>query len=285
MNLVSTTRSVVIYLVDAFAHEPMAGNPAGVCPLSSWLPEPTMLAIAAELNQSETTFFVPEGDDFRIRWFTPTREVDHIGHATLAAGHIVLSIIRPDLTEVRFLTGNGFMLVGRRDDNLILDMPALPPVASWISNEAVAALGARPTAALEAKHHLFVFKDAAEIANLNPDMAALAKLPLPAVIVTAPGDDGADFVSRFFAPANGVPEDPVSGVSHCCLTPYWAQRLGKRQLVGRQLSPRGGIVSCEDHGDRIILGGKATTSLEGRLTLPSSFDHKVVKFHQNLSQT
>ena len=179
-----------------------------------------------------------------------------------------MSIIRPDLTEVRFLTCNGFMVVGRRGDNLILDMPALPPVTSLITDEAVAALGARPTAALEAKHHLFVFKDAAEIANLNPDMAALAKLPLPAVIVTAPANDGADFVSRFFAPANGVPEDSVSGVSHCCLTPYWAQRLARGNLLATNCRHVAASFSCEDHGDRIILGGKATTSLEGRLTLP-----------------
>ncbi|MBN9015449.1 MAG: PhzF family phenazine biosynthesis protein, partial [Rhizobiales bacterium] len=237
--------SIEVFIVDAFAAEPLTGNPAAICPLSSWLPEETMQAIAAELNQSETVFFIPERNDFRIRWFTPTREVDHIGHATLAAGHLILSRLNPERDQVRFLTENNYMLVQRNGLGVALDMAALPPKPAALNEAIVSALGARPTAAFAAKHHLFIFDHADEIIALKPDMAAIAQLELPAVIVTAPGSGDVDFVSRFFAPANGVPEDSVSGVSHCCLSPYWAQRLGRNRLIGRQLSKRGGIVECE----------------------------------------
>ncbi|MBA2127462.1 isomerase [Hyphomicrobium methylovorum] len=262
--------NIDVFIVDAFADKPLSGNPAAVCPLTSWLPPETMQAIAAELNQSETVFFVPEDDGFRIRWFTPTREVDHIGHATLAAGHLILSRLNTMLDAVRFRTGDDYMLVLRDGDGVTLDMAALPPVPSIVTEAIVAALGATPKKALAAKHHLFVFDHPQDIAALNPDMAAIAKLDLPAVIVTAPGGEGSDFVSRFFAPANGVPEDSVSGVSHCCLAPYWAKRLGRSRLIGRQLSTRGGIVVCEDRGQRVVLGGKATISLEGTLHLPGA---------------
>lgn len=269
--------SIEVFIVDAFAAEPLTGNPAAICPLSSWLPEETMQAIAAELNQSETVFFIPERNDFRIRWFTPTREVDHIGHATLAAGHLILSRLNPERDQVRFLTENNYMLVQRNGLGVALDMAALPPKPAALNEAIVSALGARPTAAFAAKHHLFIFDHADEIIALKPDMAAIAQLELPAVIVTAPGSGDVDFVSRFFAPANGVPEDSVSGVSHCCLSPYWAQRLGRNRLIGRQLSKRGGIVECELRRQRVILGGKATICLEGRLHIgpPVQFENVV----------
>jgi PhzF family phenazine biosynthesis protein len=261
--------AIDVFIIDAFTSKPLGGNPAGVCPLATWLPDATMQAIAAELNQSETVFFVPEGGDFRIRWFTPTREVDHIGHATLAAGHLLLSRLDPGRNEVRFLTGEDYMLVRRDGDLVTLDMAALVPKPAAVTDAIILALGARPTAALAAKHYLFVFDQADDVAKLKPDMAAIAQLALPAVIVTAPVSEGADFVSRFFAPANGVPEDAVSGVSHCCLAPYWARRLGRTSLVGRQLSSRGGIVMCEYQGRRVVLGGQATICLEGRMHLTS----------------
>ncbi|BCP54839.1 putative isomerase [Kaistia sp. 32K] len=266
--------SLDAYIIDAFADRPLSGNPAGVCPLPEWLPDATMQAIAAELNQTETVFFAPEGDDYRIRWFTPTREVDHIGHATLAAGHLVLAKLEPGRAEVRFRTGDDYMLVRRDGDGVALDMGALPPRPAEVTDAVVAALGALPVEAFAAKHHLFVFERWQDVANLRPDFSAVARLELPAVIVTAlaEGIEGgdADFVSRFFAPANGVPEDPVSGVSHCCLTPYWARRLGKTKLVGRQLSARGGTIRCEDRGDRVVLGGRAAISLHGVLQLPEA---------------
>jgi PhzF family phenazine biosynthesis protein len=258
-----------IFIIDAFAEKPLTGNPAAVCPLETWLPPATMQAIAAEMNLSETVFFArePVGDAFGIRWFTPTREVDLIGHATLAAGSLVLTRLRPELQAIRFVSGHDVFTVERGGEALTLEMPALPPRPVAAPPALIAALGRPPMTILAAKHYLCVFERADEVRALAPDMAALARLDLPAVIVTAPSDGDADFVSRFFAPANGVPEDPVSGVAHLCLTPYWAERLGKTKLVGHQLSARGGVVRCESRGERVRLGGSAVIFLEGRITI------------------
>jgi predicted PhzF superfamily epimerase YddE/YHI9 len=218
------------------------------------------------MNLSETVFIAPQGDDFAIRWFTPIREVDLVGHATLAAGHLVLDRLRPGSRSVRFVSAAGDLIVSRDGAAYAMDMPALPPKEIAPPHGLFLALGRNGQAVLAAKHYLVVFDLPDEVAGLAPDMASLATLERPAVIVTAPGGGpGVDFVSRFFAPANGVPEDPVSGVAHCCLTPYWSRRLGKRNLVGRQLSRRGGTVRCEDRNDRVSLGGGAVIFLEGRI--------------------
>jgi predicted PhzF superfamily epimerase YddE/YHI9 len=258
-----------MFIIDAFAERPLAGNPAAVCPLESWLPASTMQAIASEMNLSETVFFAPERgqDAFGIRWFTPTREVDLIGHATLAAGFLVLERMRPGAPSVSFLSNGQEFVVMRDGATLALEMPALRPQRIDPPPALARGLGRQPVAVLAAKHYLCVFDHADDISAMAPDMGAIAKLDLPAVIVTAPSDSDADFVSRFFAPANGVPEDPVSGVAHLCLAPYWAERLGKKHLVGRQLSSRGGVVRCEDLGSRIRLGGSAVIFLEGRITI------------------
>jgi PhzF family phenazine biosynthesis protein len=258
-----------IFIIDAFAERTLAGNPAAVCPLDTWLPEATMQAIAAEMNLAETVFFAPDAgaERFAIRWFTPTREVDLIGHATLAAGHLVLERLRPGAQAVRFVSGAEIFTVTRDGDALVLEMPALPPRAVAAPPALARALGRTPRSVLAAKHYLCLYDSAAEVAALAPDMAALAQLDLPAVIVSAAGGGGVDFVSRFFAPANGVPEDHVSGVAHLCLAPYWAERLGKRTLVGRQLSRRGGIVRCTHLGARVRLGGRAAIFLEGQIAI------------------
>lgn len=256
-----------IFIIDAFADRPLAGNPAAVCPLDDWLPVPTMQAIASEMNLSETVFFAPERqrNGFGIRWFTPTREVDLIGHATLAAGFLVLERMRPDAASVRFLSGSDELTVTRDGASLSLEMPALRPRQIEPSPALARGLGRPPKAVLAAKHYLCLFDHPDEIAAMAPDMSILAGLDLPGVIVTARANGDVDFVSRFFAPANGVPEDPVSGVAHLCLAPYWAEQLGKTKLVGRQLSARGGIVRCEDLGARVRLGGSAAVFLEGRI--------------------
>lgn len=258
-----------MFIIDAFADRTLAGNPAAVCPLDAWLPVPTMQAIASEMNLSETVFFAPEpqGDAYGIRWFTPTREVDLIGHATLAAGHLVLQRVLPHASTVRFLSDGNELVVRRDGASLALDMPALRPHPIAPPPELSIALGREPKAVLAAKHYLCLFERPGDVASLAPDMTRLVGLELPAVIVTAPASGDADFVSRFFAPANGVPEDPVSGVAHLCLTPYWAGRLGKQKLVGRQLSQRGGVVRCEDRGTRVRLGGSAAIFLEGRIAI------------------
>jgi predicted PhzF superfamily epimerase YddE/YHI9 len=259
-----------IFIIDAFADRPLTGNPAAVVPLDAWLPDALMQAIAGELNLSETVFFVPEGGGFAIRWFTPIREVDMIGHATLAAGALVLERMWTERAEVGFTNKGATMTVARDGAAYRLEMPALPPQPIEPPDGLVQGLGRAPAQILAAKHYLCVYERPDDIATLGPDFARLKTLPLPAVIVTAPGDLGsgtADFVSRFFAPANGVDEDPVSGVAHLCLVPYWSKRLGKSRLVGHQISQRGGFIRCEDLGPRVRLGGTVAVFLEGRISV------------------
>ncbi|HVH76709.1 MAG TPA: PhzF family phenazine biosynthesis protein [Stellaceae bacterium] len=257
---------VPVFVVDAFAERPFAGNPAAVCRFERW-PEPALLlAIAAEMNLSETAFIVGGDGRYEIRWFTPTREVDLIGHATLAAGLVVFDKFEPARSEIAFRSGAETLAVRRDGDLFAMDFPALRSIPSPDKARIAGALGSLPIELLSAKHYLAVFEHAGAVRDLAPDMAAVAALDLPAVIATAPGDTaGVDFVSRFFAPANGVPEDPVSGVAHLALVPYWAARLGKRRLAGEQLSRRGGRVIGIDEGERVTLMGKAVLVLEGRL--------------------
>ncbi len=257
-----------IYQVDAFTDKLFGGNPAAVCPLESWLPDATMQAIAAENNLSETAFFVGDGGDYALRWFTPTVEVDLCGHATLASAYVVTRILEPRRETVSFHTGKaGTLVVTRRADILVMDFPARPAAPCVAPSDLLAALGGTPREVLRARDHLIVYDSAAEIAALKPDFTALAKVDCWAVIVTAPGEDGIDFVSRFFAPAQGVPEDPVTGSSHCTLTPYWAKRLGKTELEARQLSQRGGALRCTLNGDRVSIAGRAALYLEGQISL------------------
>ena len=257
-----------IYQVDAFADRVFRGNPAAVCPLETWLPDATLQGIAAENNLSETAFFVREGNDYALRWFTPSVEVDLCGHATLASGYVVMRFLEPQRERVSFHTAKaGTLVVNRRADMLVMDFPAWPAVPVAPPPRLFAALGGTPREVLRARDHLVVYGSAAEIAALAPDLAALAKVDCWAVIVTAPGENGIDFVSRFFAPAQGVAEDPVTGSAHCTLVPYWAKRLGKRKFEARQLSRRGGALSCALDGDRVSIAGRAVLYLEGRISV------------------
>ena len=258
-----------IYQVDAFTDKLFGGNPAAVCPLDAWLPEATMQAIAAENNLAETAFFVREGDDYALRWFTPTVEVDLCGHATLASGYVVFHHIEPARASVDFRTLKaGTLRVSKCGSDLLeMDFPSRPAQEIAPLPGLVAALGGTPRAVLRARDCLVVYDSAAEVAALQPDFAALAKVDCWAAIATAPGENGVDFVSRFFAPAQGIPEDPVTGSSHCTLTPYWANRLGKMKLEARQLSPRGGALRCTLNGDRVSIAGRAVLYLEGKISV------------------
>jgi PhzF family phenazine biosynthesis protein len=253
-----------IFQVDAFAGEVFRGNPAAVCPLHEWLPDDRMQAIAAENNLAETAFFAPGRDGYDLRWFTPTVEVDLCGHATLASAHVVFERLQPGARTVRFSTRSGLLEVARDGDLLVMDFPALPAESCPAPAALVDGLGARPQEVLRAKNYLAVFDTERQIRALRPDMAALATLAPYAVIVTAPGAD-VDFVSRFFAPAHGVPEDPVTGSAHCTLVPYWARRLGKKDLRARQVSARVGELACRDNGVRVAMGGRAVLYLEGTI--------------------
>jgi PhzF family phenazine biosynthesis protein len=259
---------IPLYQIDAFADGPFTGNPAAVCPLESWLPDKVMQSVAAENNLSETAFFVPEGDGYRLRWFTPTTEVDLCGHATLASAFVVFRWLTPQRSEVSFQTQQaGPLTVSRDGDLLALDFPARPPSPCPIPEELATALGRRPAAILAARDYLAVYDTAEDIKALTPDFAAIANLDRFAVIVTAPGTGGIDFVSRFFAPARGVDEDPVTGSAHCTLIPYWAERLGKTRLEARQLSRRGGALSCTMRGERVTIAGRAVLYLEGMIAI------------------
>jgi len=262
------------YQVDAFTREVFHGNPAAVCLLPGWLPDATLQHIAAENNLSETAFTVPRGDEFELRWFTPALEMDLCGHATLAAAFVLFTGQRFPNDIIRFHSQSGALTVKRAGDILTLDFPSRPPQPCALPETLAGGLGVQPAGILKSRDYLAVFASAAEVRALRPDFAALKNLNCLGIIATAPGDD-CDFVSRFFAPAAGVDEDPVTGSAHCTLVPYWAERLKKNQLFARQISQRGGELFCELAGDRVHIGGKAVLYLRGEIVL-----HDALTAHQ-----
>jgi PhzF family phenazine biosynthesis protein len=257
---------IPLYQVDAFTSRVFAGNPAAVCPLEAWLPDTTLQSLASENKLSATAFLVGRGGAYELRWFTPAAEVDLCGHATLASAFVVFRFLESGLAQVRFQTRSGPLSVSRDGERLAMDFPARPPAACAPLAGLEQALGAAPRDLLKARDHMAVFASEAEVRALRPDMEALRRLDCFGVIATAPGDS-ADFVSRFFAPAIGIPEDPVTGSSHCTLVPYWARRLGRSRLHARQVSARGGELVCEDLGERVRIAGSAVLYLEGSVTL------------------
>jgi PhzF family phenazine biosynthesis protein len=254
------------YHVDAFTSRRFAGNPAGVCVLQEWLPDEVLQNIAFENNLSETAFIVPQGDHYHLRWFTPATEVDLCGHATLATAFVVFHYLGYTQPAVHFQTQSGLLAVARQGDLLVMDFPARPPVACETPEALLRGLGRQPLEVQRSRDYFAVFATAAEVADLRPDFGELEKLDSLGVIVTAP-DEQVDFVSRFFAPRVGIPEDPVTGSAHSTLIPYWSQRLSKKRLTALQLSARGGELFCEDAGERVKIGGRAVTYLQGEIEL------------------
>lgn len=253
------------FQVDAFAAQVFEGNPAAICPLESWLDDGILQAIAEENNLSETAFFVPiEGVGFELRWFTPVTEVDLCGHATLAAAHVLFEEMGYQSEQITFKTRSGELLVKKEGEQLRMDFPARPPRQCHVPTPLLEGLGIIPLEVLVADDYIAVFDSEDIVRSINPNFAALSQLDLRGVIVTAPGRD-VDFVSRFFAPKFGISEDPVTGSAHCELAPYWAERLGTSLLHARQLSKRGGTLSCEVAGDRVLLIGRATTFMTGEI--------------------
>ena len=266
-----TTTEFPIYQVDAFASKVFAGNPAAVCPLDAWLPDDVMQAIALENNLSETAFLVQRGPGaegggavYDLRWFTPVHEVDLCGHATLASAYVVANHLDGGANEVRFHTRSGLLTVTREGEVYTLDFPVLPPRRIDDDPAVAEALGAAPRELWDQMDMMAVFGSEAEVAALTPDMTKVAALDTRGVIATAPGDR-CDFVSRFFAPRAGIPEDPVTGSAHCISTPYWAGRLGKNKLSARQISARGGALEVELRGERVRISGRVAPYLEGRI--------------------
>ena len=246
------------YVVDAFADRIFEGNPAAVCVMERWPEEDLMLKITRENNLSETAFVVKEGEEYRLRWFTPGGEIDLCGHATLAAAHIITRFVEPGVERVGFQTLSGLLTVRAEGELLSMDFPAYQLKRLEVTEEITQALGARPSEVWRARDLLCVFDRAEDVLALKPDMDKLLKVKGALMQVTAPGMEGYDCVSRSFAPKMGVPEDPVCGSGHCHIIPYWAQKLGKTRFVARQASPRGGTLYCRLEGDRVILAAVAT---------------------------
>jgi PhzF family phenazine biosynthesis protein len=256
---------VPIYQVDAFASKQFRGNPAAVCPLSAWLPDETMQAIAAENNLAETAFFVRQANRYALRWFTPAMEVELCGHATLASAYVLFENLGYRGDRLYFDTKSGELTVSLAGDKLALDFPSLPPARCTPHERLIEGLGTQPLEVLAATKYLAVYTSEAEVRSLRPNWEALASLDRYGIIVTAPGSGDVDFVSRFFAPAAGINEDPVTGSAHSTLTPYWAKRLGKTSLHALQVSQRGGELWLEDRGERVTIAGRVAPYLRGTI--------------------
>jgi PhzF family phenazine biosynthesis protein len=260
-----------IYQVDAFTNRLFGGNPAAVVVLDAFPDTALLHAIAAENNLAETAFLVPHDGQYRLRWFTPLVEVPLCGHATLASAAVVMERLEPGRTEVVFDTASGPLPVRRSATGYVLDFPARRPELVVAPPGLAAALGCNPHELLEVLDDGFaytaVLADARAVRELMPDFDAIARLARPGLAVTAPGDGDYDCVSRYFAPAKGVPEDPVTGSAHCALAPYWGARLGKTTLRAFQASRRGGELACRLVDGRVELEGGCVLYLEGRITV------------------
>jgi PhzF family phenazine biosynthesis protein len=267
-----------VYQVDAFTDVAFGGNPAAVCPVEAFPGDSLMQNIAMEMNLAETAFVVPVdagAGHYRLRWFTPTVEVNFCGHATLATAFILFTRLNPDADRLRFDTRVGALYVSRLPDGrLQLDLPNLKPVPTSAPEGLAQALGAAPLEVFDANTGdsdlLLIYADSETVASMTPDMAAMQALAPYGFIVTAPGQGVVDFVSRCFFPNIGIPEDPVTGSAHCASGPYWAARLGKKALRARQISARGGDLWLDVAEDRVLVAGHAVETLSGTLQLPDA---------------
>lgn len=258
---------LTLYQIDAFANAAFEGNPAAVVPLDAWLPDGTMQAIAEENNLAETAFFVREAQGYRIRWFTPNKEVKLCGHATLASAYVLFECLGYGEPSLAFESLSGPLAVTRNHDLFTLDFPAQPAEACDAPAALVSGLGKAPVACFANEDFLAVYAHEEDLVQMSPVHESLAQLDRRGVIVTAPGSEY-DFVARFFAPKYGIPEDSVTGSAYTQLMPYWADALGKDTLRAKQISPRGGEVYCELRGDRVLISGRAVKYLEGSIEIP-----------------
>lgn len=259
------TMRAKIFQIDAFTTQRFAGNPAAVVLLRSFPEDAVMQAIAAENNLAETAFLVPADGEYRLRWFTPT-EIPLCGHATLASAAVIMERLEPARSRVTFHSASGPLPVTRVSAGYVMNFPALSSEQVPASPDLTEALGVTPLEVVaDPINYLAVLDSAAAVRTLAPDLARIARLDRDGVIVTAPGDAGYDFVSRYFAPARGIPEDPVTGSAHCMLTPYWANQLGKAEFRAYQASPRGGEMVCRLVGDRVEMEGSCVFYLEGEM--------------------
>lgn len=257
---------IPIYQVDAFADKPFEGNPAAVCPLKKWPEHDLLLNIAAENNLSETAFFVEKEERYELRWFTPKNEVDLCGHATLATAFVIFEVFKPQNPKLEFDTQSGKLEVIKKGDYLSMDFPSRPPKPCRRDENIIKGLGIEPILVFESRDYMAVFDSEDQVKSLDPDTNLLKKGDWAGIIATAKGDK-VDFVSRYFAPIEGIPEDPVTGSAHCTLIPYWSEKLGKTDLKARQISPRGGDLLCKLNGERVEITGKAAFYMKGEIQL------------------
>jgi len=256
-----------IYQVDAFAEQVFTGNPAAVVLLEQWLSDTEMQKIALENNLSETAFFIPTENGFHIRWFTPAAEVDLCGHATLATAHVLFHHLNFSKKEILFESRSGILKVTKEDELLVLNFPSSPVEEINIPNNLILAFNIRPKRCFKGRDDIMlIFENEVDILKLNPIFQKIIESKIRGIITTAKSEKY-DFVSRFFAPAVGVNEDPVTGSAHTMLIPYWAEQLNKSHLTAKQVSPRGGILHCKNLGERVEIGGKAVTYLVGEITI------------------
>jgi PhzF family phenazine biosynthesis protein len=259
---------IPIYQVDAFAVRRFGGNPAAVMPLEAFLDDAVLQAIALENNLSETAFLVRHGADWRLRWYTPKVEVPLCGHATLASAWVVTERLDPGRSRIVFHTASGPLTVQRQGDRFAMDFPTRQAAPVATPPGLADALGARPVEVLHDRfNYLCLLDSAATVRGLAPNHPALGRLDAGGVIVTAPGDEGYDCVSRYFAPAKGIDEDPVTGGAHCALAPFWTARLGKPEIRAYQASARGGEMTCRVSGDRVELAGTCVFYMEGEVLI------------------
>ena len=253
------------YVVDAFAETLFTGNPAGVCPLDGPADAELMQKIASENNLAETAFFYRDGDAYNLRWFTPVDEIDLCGHATLASAYIVMKYLDQSATTVRFHTQSGPLTVTKDGEALLMDFPSRKPASCAVPEGLAEALGIPVSETYLMRDLLIVLDSEAAVRAVCPDYGKLLQIEGPmGFVVTAKGE-ACDFVSRFFAPGTGIDEDPVTGSTHSMLIPFWSERLGKTKMTAAQLSQRGGVLTCEDRGERVLIGGKAVCYLQGEL--------------------
>jgi PhzF family phenazine biosynthesis protein len=255
-----------IFQVDTFTSDVFTGNPAAVCPLEYWLEDEVLQAIAAENNVSETAFFVDRGDYYQLRWFTPQMEATCCGHGTLAAAFIISTKINPDRKKFLFGTHKGELAVSIDAKLISITFPSQDPISCEAPGNLLNAFNIKPQEVLAANYYMAVYENEDQIKSIKPYMALIKELDRLGVIVTAPGKDY-DFVSRFFAPSMGVPEDSVSSSAHCILTPFWAKKLNKNRLTAYQLSKRGGELNCQHIDHKAIISGKTRLYMEGNISI------------------
>ncbi len=257
---------IPMYQVDAFTEEIFRGNPAAICILNEWLDEKLMQNIAMENNLSETAFCIVKEDLCELRWFTPEEEIDLCGHATLATAYVIFEILNYPGSTVKFTTKSGILTVEKQGDIMTMEFPSREGTKVEITDQLIKGLGKEPKEAYESRDLMVVYENEQEIRELNPNMEELKLVDAFGIIVTAKGESS-DFVSRYFAPSCGVPEDPVTGSAHCTLIPYWSKILGKNKMIAHQLSKRGGVLQCEHVGDKVKISGKAKLFFKGEIYL------------------